>query len=166
MGVKGSSGDSHTEKAEKELAARLCAYTAKSEINKNLQVRIGEEGVEVNVATLTDMPDLLKWALSINDNALTLPLSISFSRAHGKVTTWLQQRSLSSRQMLTAPLRNVPNDTPTRCPHLRSPRWKYPITNCPANTENFTTSVNTANAWVWMENILGPTDAMSNIRPS
>ena len=54
---------SHAEKAEKEASVRLWVHTAQEIINENLQISIGEDGVEITVTDLTDMPDLLDWAM-------------------------------------------------------------------------------------------------------
>jgi len=65
--------------AEREASIRLWVHKAKESINENLQISIGEDGVEVTVTNLTDMPDLVEWALSRDDGVLSLPLSIVVS---------------------------------------------------------------------------------------
>ena len=134
------------EKAEKKRAARLWAQTAKSDINENLQVRIGEDGVEVSVMNLTDMPDLLQWALSIDDDTHAPVVNHGL---HGPVER--RQHGFSGGvflpdKRLSPPLQNAPKVTPTRCLHPRSLRLSYPTVQSPADTENSTTSVNTVTA--------------------
>ena len=70
---------SHEDTVDREASVRLWVYEAQSTINENLQITIGEEGVEVTVTNLTDMPDLVEWALSRDDGVLSLPLSIVVS---------------------------------------------------------------------------------------
>ena len=47
---------------------------------KTFTIQIGEGGVEISVINLTDMPDLLGWALSTDEVALSLPLSVMVSK--------------------------------------------------------------------------------------
>ena len=56
-------GASHVDRAEKDYMARLWVHAAKSKTGENLQVRIGEDSVEISVTTLTNMPDLLECTL-------------------------------------------------------------------------------------------------------
>ena len=85
MGIKWSWAEPNCpHPADREESVRRWVHEAQKVVNENLQISIGEEGVEVTVTTLTDMPDLVEWALSMDDGALSLPLSIVVSKGPWK----------------------------------------------------------------------------------
>ena len=63
-------GSSHAEKAEREASVRLWVHTAHAIINENLQIQIGEDGVEISVINLTDMPNFLDWGSPWSSNSV------------------------------------------------------------------------------------------------
>jgi len=70
--------------AAREASVRRWVHQAQKSINENLQISVGQDGVEVTVTNLTDMPDLVEWALSRDDPVLSLPLSIVVSKGPWK----------------------------------------------------------------------------------
>ena len=87
MGVKWNWAQpvaSHADMAVREASVRLWVHKAQKSINENLQISIGQDGVEVTVMNLTDMPSLVEWALSMDDVVLSLPMSIVVSEGPWK----------------------------------------------------------------------------------